>query len=381
MKLCKHFSECGGCQFQDRPYKQQLDLKIEKVKDLAVSWEVGARIKPVVYKEEWFYRNKMEFSFADQKGLVCGLYSKKEKRKVVNIEECLIFSKDTQDILETIREFCREKKYSVYNKYSHKGFLRNLIIRQAKFTKQTMIGLVTGNSQVLDKKEFVKRLLSLKLEMPIKSIYQIINDSFSDAVIFEKKELLYGSSFIEEKLGSYIFRIGIDTFFQVNPRMAVDFYGQIKKYLNLSGKENVLDLFCGVGSIGIFLASGGSQVWGVELSEEIVEKARENAKINNVENISFFACDVRKFLNIQGAPSKDIDVLVINPPRGGLSNKIIRAILRLKPKVIIYSSCNPDSLFRDLKGLTISYSVDFVEPYDFFPHTKHFECLSFLRRS
>jgi len=380
MKICKHFSECGGCRFQDIPYQQQLAVKESRVKDLATAYKIDTEIKPINASCPEYYRNKMEFSFANQKGLVCGLYSKLEKRKVVDIEECLIFSPDLVKIIKAIKDFLKEKKHSVYDKYSHQGFLRYLIIRETKFTKDIMIGIVTSSSEALEVKEFVKALTSLKLKATIKSIYQIISDSFSDAVVFDKKELLYGEDFIEERLDDLTFRIGIDTFFQVNPYAIVDFYKKIRDYAGISSTEQVLDLFCGVGSIGMFLARDAKFVWGVEREKEIVDIAWQNAKINKIDNISFFAADSRKFLNTQGAFYKNTDFLIINPPRCGLSPKIIRAILRLEPKNIVYSSCNPEALFRDLEGLIDQYNLDFIEPFDFFPHTPHLEVLSFLSR-
>jgi 23S rRNA (uracil1939-C5)-methyltransferase len=379
MNICKHFGDCGGCRLQDIPYKEQLATKEKSIAELAFVSDLDTQIKPINSFEPYYYRNKMEFSFANQDGLVCGLYSSKDKGKVVDIKECLIFSPDTGSILSAIRDFLKSKKYSVYNKYSHKGFLRNLIIRETKFTKELMIGLVTTSEEELDKDKFIEVILSLKLASRIKSIFWIINNSFSDAVIFEEKRLLYGETFIKEELDNLTFKIGIDTFFQVNPKMVQGFYKKIRDYVKLTGKEEVLDLFCGVGSIGLFLAKDAKIIWGVEVIEEIVDIAKQNAKINNIDNISFFTSDARKFLNIEGAPSDNIDLLILNPPRGGLSNKIIRAVLRLRPKSILYSSCNPKALARDLKGLIAEYNLEFIEPFDFFPHTPHLECLSLLR--
>jgi 23S rRNA (uracil1939-C5)-methyltransferase len=161
--------------------------------------------------------------------------------------------------------------------------------------------------------------------------------------------------------------------------MSVNFYKKIRDYANLTKKQNVLDLFCGVGSIGIFLAASAKFVWGIEAAKAIVDMAWQNARENKVENISFIVSDVRRFLNTQKEFYKDADLLVVNPPRSGLSNKIIRAILRFSPKAIIYSSCNPEAFFRDLEGLKGAYKPDFIEPFDFFPHTPHLECLSLLK--
>jgi 23S rRNA (uracil-5-)-methyltransferase RumA len=379
MKTCKHFGQCGGCSFQDIPYPEQLARKEAKVKELMEANGIACQLRPINSFGEWFYRNKMEFSFGMGEPLTCGFYRKGSHRELIDIEECLIFSQSAGDILKAAKDFLKTKGYGAYNKFSYKGFLRNLIIRETKTTKEIMIGLVTTSQETLDKEAFTQALLSLKLPQIIKSVYQITNNSMSDAVCFEKKELLYGEQFIEEKLGGFKFKIAIDSFFQVNPVAIENLYGKIKSYANLNKEEKVLDLFCGGGCIGIFLSRAAKFVWGVEISEAIVETARQNAKENNIENISFFAADTRKFLNEQGTFYKDTDVLVINPPRSGLSNKIMRAILRLNPKKIFYSSCNPETLFSNLKELSIAYKPEFVEPFDFFPHTPHLETLVLLK--
>ncbi|MFH1771632.1 MAG: 23S rRNA (uracil(1939)-C(5))-methyltransferase RlmD [Candidatus Omnitrophota bacterium] len=380
MKLCKHFGDCGGCSYQDIPYKEQLIHKLDKVKNLMSACDIKTDIKPINPSEEWYYRNKMEFSFSSNGNILCGLYSKLKKGKLVDIEECLIFSPDTGLILDTVKKFSKERSYEVYNKYSHKGFLRYLILRQTKFTNETMVGITVSSQNSFDKEGFIKVLAPLKLKSAIKSIYLITSDSLSDAVVFEEKELLYGEAWILEKLGDMAFKISIDTFSQVNPKATVGFYNKIKEYADLDDSKSVLDLFCGAGSIGLYLSKQAKFVWGVEVSSEIIDMAWENAKINNTENISFFVADVRKFLNTQGTFYKNTDLVVINPPRSGLSNKIIRAVMRLNPKKIIYSSCNVDALFRDLKGLTDAYQVNFIEPFDFFPHTRHLECLALFSK-
>jgi len=378
MKICKHFGNCGGCSFQNIPYLQQLKNKEEKLKKLLSYYEIDSSFKPINSYREWFYRNKMEFTFSFQEKIILGLHHKNKKRKVVDIEECLIASQDTEKILNCVKKFADKKNYPVYHKFTHRGFLRHLIIREAKFTNQIMIGIVTTPLQDLDKEEFINDLLNLKLEKKLKSIWWIINDALSDAVVFQKKELLWGDCFIQEELGEYKFNIGIDSFFQVNSFGIKDLYEKITDYTCLTGKEKVLDLYCGVGCIGIFLSKKAKFVWGIELKKEIVEAASENAKLNKIENISFLTDEVRRFLNLKGSFYRGIDLVVINPPRCGLSKKVIRAILRLEPKMIIYSSCNPDTFCRDLKALNSLYKINFIEPFDFFPHTIHLECLALL---
>jgi len=378
MNLCKHFSECGGCRFQDIDYPSQLATKEDKIKELSASLDVPVYPRPIRSGEPWYYRNKMEFSFADNGRICCGLYSKRKKRQLVDIEECLIFSPDAQPILAAVKDFAIKNNYPVYDKYSHQGFLRNLLIREAKFTQQLMVGIVTSSAQNFEQAEFVEVLRGLKLKSEIKSVFQIINDSLSDAVIFQEKKLLYGEPWITEELGEFKFKVGVDSFFQVNPHLAIQLYKTIKDAVKLSRDEQVLDLFCGLGSIGINLAKGAKFVWGVEMAKEIIDLAWENVKLNQINNISFFVSDARNFLNAQGAFYKNTDLLVVNPPRPGLSHKLIRQILRLNPKKIIYSSCNPTALFLDLKELLGQYKLEFVEPFDFFPHTAHLETLAFL---
>ena len=380
MNICKHFGDCGGCSFQDIAYKDQLKQKEDKIKDLLLTHDITTQLKSINHYQQWFYRNKVEFTFSDDEGIACGLHSKLHKRKVVDIEQCLIFSPDTGRILAAIKEFAKKKELSVYSKFSHKGFLRHLILRHAKNTNQLMVGIVTSSEQALQRQEFIECLRSLRLEAKLESIYWVINDSLSDAVVFEKKELIYGEPFIQEKLNGLVFNINIDSFFQVNSKGIADLYNKIADYTHINAERSVLDLYCGVGCIGISLAKKAKFVWGVELGEEIVKAAWENAKINNIENISFFASDVRKFLNCGGSFHKDADLVTINPPRSGLSKKVIRAVLRLKPKEIVYSSCNPTSFFNDAKGFMEDYDLKIIEPFDFFAHTPHMEVLGIFKR-
>lgn len=377
---CPHFGLCGGCSFQDLSYEQQLQNKQTLIQEAMNLAGIDVPLKPINHFSQWFYRNKMEFGFDWHDLGVCGLYRRGGHNHVQDIEECLIFSPDAKLILAAVKKFAKEKKYKGYDKFRWEGFLRHLILRQTKFTDQLMIGLVTTSQDQLDVQGFLASLNDLRLTSAISSVWHIINDSKSDAVVFEKKNLLYGNEFIQEDLDGLRFNIGIDSFFQVNPAGIKVLYKKICEYAQLDSSQNVLDLCCGVGSIGIFLAKTAKYVWGVEISEAIVQAAWQNAKLNQISNISFFAQDLRIFLNTQGQFYQDIDLLVLNPPRSGISAKAIRGVLRLNPKKIIYSSCNPKTLFADLKLLAQSYKPRFCEPFDFFPHTSHCEVLTVLDR-
>jgi len=376
--LCKHFGLCGGCSFQDVPYAEQLAGKEKRIADLMQKGGFDAELKPIHASEPHYYRNKMEFSFGGNlEKLTLGMNSK-NKQGIFDLEECLIFCPDAGTIVSAVRDFCREKKWVSFNKYNHKGFLRYLIVREAKFTHELMVGVVATSQNVFDKEGFVKLLRELKLQARIKSIFYIQSDSWSDAVVFENKEILFGEEFIVEELNGLKLNVGIDSFFQVNPATIQKLYQRMVDVAQVTADARVLDLFCGVGSIGLFLAAKAKFVWGVEVSAPIAAAARANALMNNVKNIEFVVADARDFLQAQNAFYRGVDLLVINPPRCGVAAKAIRAILRLEPKQIIYSSCNPETMFGDLEILKEAYAPQFFEPFDFFPHTKHMECLTIL---
>lgn len=380
---CRHFGSCGGCTYQDLSYSEQLEEKTKKLKELLSFYQIDTKILPIQTGPQWYYRNKMEFTFSwdSEKNIsICGLHKKDQKRKVVDIEECLIFSPHAGKILAKVKEFVREMNYSSYNKFTHRGFLRNLIVRETKFTNQIMLGIVTTSQEKLDGSVLVKKLQELDIFPRIKSIFWIINDRLSDAVIFEQKNLLCGQDYIEENLGKFVFKIYIDSFFQVNPFLMKKLYERIEEYGEFSKDEKVLDLFCGVGSIGIFIAPHVGMVWGVEINENIVKNAWENARINNVNNISFITEDVRRFLGLRKKELKDkIDCIIVNPPRSGLSKKIRSRIMEIRPPRLFYSSCNPLTLCEDLSDFSRIYRIELIEPFDFFPHTPHLESLVVLK--
>ncbi|OQX82036.1 MAG: 23S rRNA (uracil(1939)-C(5))-methyltransferase RlmD [Candidatus Omnitrophica bacterium 4484_70.1] len=374
-KVCKHFSQCGGCTSQDILYPMQLKMKEEEIKKMADFFSLKTEIKPINHFSPFFYRNKMEFTFSsdEEKKVICGLHSK--KGDVFDLEECLIFSPYTGEILRIVKDYLKDR-YPAYNKFTHQGFLRHLIVREAKSTHQLMIGLVTTSMFYLEKEKFLKLLLSSSWGGKISSVYWVINDSVADAVIFQKKELIYGEPFIVENIGDFSFHIFIDTFFQTNSVGAEVLYKKIEEYAQLKGKEKILDLYCGVGAIGIFLSKKVEFVWGVDVEKSSIESASLNAKINNLTNISFICADVKKFLINFKLPQPDL--VVVNPPRCGLSKKIKKHLVKLRPPYILYSSCNPSTFFVDLKDLGEFYNVEFIEPFDFFPHTPYVECLGKL---
>jgi tRNA/tmRNA/rRNA uracil-C5-methylase (TrmA/RlmC/RlmD family) len=268
---CKHFGICGGCRLQDIPYPEQLALKEKKIAELALRGELNTTIKAINHFPFWYYRNKMEYTFSrDQGRLICGLHRQDQRRAVFNVEECPIFSEDLSVILNAVREFLASKNYAAYDTFTHQGFLRHLILRETKFTKQLMIALVTSSQDTLDEDGFLKSLQSVSLQNKIHSIFRITNDSFGDAVVFQQKKCLYQDDFIKENLDGISFRVYVDSFFQTNPHGITSLYRKLVDYAPLTRQDKVFDFFCGMGTITLFLASKADFIWGVELEKSAV---------------------------------------------------------------------------------------------------------------
>jgi len=381
-EVCRHFGECGGCRFQDVDYTTQLVNKQSYLEDL-FDKPLGQRLQPIVGSPNiYFYRNKMEFSFSKNNGqLICGLHNSRNKREVVDIKECKIFSEDTPVILDSLRMFFGKQNTSVHNRFRHKGFLRHLVLREAKNTQDFMVDIVTSSESILDKDMLGQILLSLTLKKRISSLIWTINDSLSDAVIPESWQVLYGGEFIEEVVGGLHFRILPYSFFQVNSYILEDFHKTLQSILNLKGHEKILDLFSGLGAISLVLAHLCDFIWAVEVEPHTVENAYINTALNRINNVSFLSGDVRKVLfNNMRLWKNNIDVVIVNPPRSGVSRKIVQRIKEIYPRRIVYSSCNPKSFSHDIAAFTDSYSVELIRPFDFFPHTPHIELLGLLLR-
>jgi len=284
---------------------------------------------------------------------------------------------------EGVKDFFRKERVSSYNTFSHSGFLRYLVLRESKTKNDFMVNIVTTSESSLDEEAFKSALISLRLKgkKRITSLVWTISDKFSDAVVPEKFEVFYGQDYLEEEIKGFKFRIPVFSFFQVNPFILEVFFEFIKTHLEDSKERTALDLFSGVGSLSLFLAREFSFVWAVEQDELAVKTSLVNASLNNINNVSFLNSDVKKalFLNLNLWREK-IFLVFINPPRAGLSKKIIKRIKNIVPEKIIYSSCNPKSFIVDLQNFLDCYRIKLIQPFDFFPHTPHIEVLALLER-
>ncbi len=381
-RLCRHFGLCGGCRLQDIPYADQLRRKEELCLKLRKEAEIDTALQPIIPSPRiFYYRNKMEFTFADQGGeLRLGLHCQNRKREVFNLQECLIASRSIPAIVSDIHRFVRESGLPAYDVFRHTGFWRNLIIREGKFTKQLMINLVTTSRGSPNLNQLAELIFSSETEEEIVSLIWTENDSFSNAVIPESFRVIRGRGYLEEILDDLTFQISPFSFFQVNPFIIKIFYRKLLEFLHPHGEETVIDLYCGMGPVSLVLARRVKEVLGIEKEVTSIEAARLHAGLNKITNVTFLSGEARKVLLEKRENFRDqIDIMVINPPRAGLSKKVRKRVKEIRPRVIAYSSCNPATFFSNLPDFLESYTVEIIQPFDFFPHTPHLEILGILR--
>jgi len=374
---CSHFGFCGGCTWQNLKYEEQLRFKTRQVKE-SLRHIAGFTDPPVQdalgSNQIFYYRNKMEYAFLPhpEKKLILGLHPRKRFDLVFDLNECFLQSEVANKIVDSVRQFAKEKNLPAYDHRSESGFLRFLVIKEGKNTGQTMVNLVTYKGDFPHRKDFCDAIFS---HFPaVKSIVRNINTKLAQIAVGEEEELLGGERIITERLGKFEFEISSNSFFQTNPRQAEKLYGIVLEMADLQGDEEVLDLYCGNGTISIFLSPRVKRVIGVEAVEETVQNARRNVELNGVINCEFIQEEAKKVLKGFEQDSRSFDLVVIDPPRAGLHPKVAKSLLALRPPEIIYVSCNPTTLARDLKMFCEKdYELENVQPVDMFPHTYHIE--------
>ena len=379
---CRHFGVCGGCRFQDLAYERQVAAKHAQVCDALV--RIGGFVEPpleaiVPARSTFGYRNKLEYSFAQgEDGLVLGFHRAGRWDEIVDLEECLLTTDVGNRIRDAVRTWAREEGVEPYDQETQSGYLRHLVVREGRNTGQVLVLLVTAPGERFDQDYFVETLRRIP---EVRSIHWAINDRPAEVTNLPTK-LLWGEAWIEEEILGLRFRVRPNAFLQTNTEMAEVLYELARDAAGLTGAENVYDLYCGTGTIGIALAQGAGHVWGVEISEEAVACAIENAEANGVTNASFFAGNVGQSLEELRERSGAPDVVVVDPPRAGLAGKALRRTGALEARRIVYVSCNPTTLASDLAVLRDEHGYDLVRctPVDMFPHTPHIESVSILVR-
>lgn len=376
--ICKSYKKCGGCQYQGLAYPKQLEKKQKNVEALLKKF---GKVNPIIgMKEPFYYRNKVHAVFdRDRRGnIISGTYEANSHR-VVPIEECLIEDKKCQEIIRTIRGMLKSFKIKTYDEDTGYGLLRHVLVRRGAKSGEIMVVLVLGSPIFPSKNNFVK---ALRKEHPeITTILLNVNSKKTSMVLGEKESVIYGKGFIRDELCGCTFRISAKSFYQVNPVQTEVLYNKAIEFAALTGKERVIDAYCGIGTIGMIAAKHAKEVIGVELNKDAVRDAKLNAKENNVKNIVFRQGDAGEFMTAMAAAGEKADVVLMDPPRAGSDEAFLSAVVKLAPKKVVYVSCNPETLARDLKYLTRKgYEVRKIQPVDMFGFTVHVETVCLLQR-
>ena len=383
MNICKHNDFCGGCIYQGMDYGQQLRIKEDEVLRLMAEKGVAAgKADPIEgCPSQYRYRNKMEYTFGDfEKGgpLTCGMHRKGNFMSITTVDSCQLVDEDFNRILSAAVEHAHRMGYSFYNKKSHKGLLRNLIIRKGVRTGQLLVNIVTSSEEGFDEEAFAKTVLDLKLDNKVVGILRTFNDSLADAVINQAGRILWGSDHYEEKLCGLKFNVSAFSFFQTNVEAAERLYLEALALIDRIDGKKVFDLYCGTGTISQIMALKAKEVIGIELVQEAAEAAAKNAALNGLDNCRFVAGDVFDVLStIDDKP----DVIVVDPPRAGIQQKALDKILGYGVEQILYISCNPKTLMDNLRYMEYcGYRCDYLKPFDNFPFTKHVETVCLLSK-
>ncbi|MBE6800492.1 MAG: 23S rRNA (uracil(1939)-C(5))-methyltransferase RlmD [Ruminococcaceae bacterium] len=377
-RICPVSRKCGGCQLMNMTYSEQLKFKQAKVVKLLGSFH---RVNEIIGMEKPFhYRNKVQAAFGRTRGgeIISGVYQS-STHNIVKTDCCLIEDKKADEIIITIRKLIKDFKLSVYDERKGNGFLRHVLVKRGFATNEIMVVLVTGTGFFPSKNNFIKELLRIHPE--ITTIVQNINNKFTSMVLGEKETVLYGNGYIEDVLCGCTFRISPKSFYQINPAQTEILYGKAIEFAGLSGKEKVIDAYCGIGTIGIVASKNAGEVIGCELNPDAVRDARINAKINGIENIKFVCADAGEFMLGMKEHKEKCDVLFMDPPRAGSDKKFLSCAIALSPEKIVYISCNPETQQRDLYYLIKNgYKVKKIQPVDMFPYTAHVETVVLLTR-
>lgn len=373
MEKCSYAKKCGGCQYQGIAYEEQLKEKEKKVRKLMKDF---GKPEPIIGMENpYHYRNKVHAVYHHQRNgeIISGIYQE-GTHKVVPVEECQIENQEADRVIQTIRRLAVSFKIKIYNEDSGYGLLRHVLVRTGRKTGEMMVVLVTASPVFPSKNNFVK---ALRKEHPkITTVIQNINDKNTNMILGERNVVLYGKGYIEDELCGCRFRISPNSFYQVNPIQTEKLYQKAIELAGLTGKERVIDAYCGIGTIGLIAAPHAGEVIGVELNRDAVRDAVGNAKRNGIKNARFYQGDAGKFMVAMAEEGEKADVVFMDPPRSGSDEAFMNSVVTMQPEKIVYISCNPETQVRDLKYLTKKgYRVVRICPADMFPFTVHCECI------
>ncbi|WP_456282953.1 23S rRNA (uracil(1939)-C(5))-methyltransferase RlmD [Bacillus sp. JZ34] len=380
---CPIYKQCGGCQLQHINYEGQLLYKQKQVKD--VLERIGKldlsriTVHPTLGMEDpWNYRNKAQVPVGEREGgLIAGFYQQRS-HEIIDMNECLIQQSENDRVVQAIKEICGKYGIKAYNEERHKGWLRHIMVRYGAVTGEMMVVFITRTNDFPHKAKIVEEITTAFPH--VKSIVQNINPKKTNVIFGDETTVIWGEEYIYDTIGGIKFAISARSFYQVNPEQTKVLYDKALEYAELNGEETVIDAYCGIGTISLFLAKQSKKVYGVEIVPEAIDDAKRNAELNGIENAEFEVGEAEVVIPKWYKEGIKADTLVVDPPRKGCDEALLRTILEMKPKRVVYVSCNPGTLARDLRVLEDGgYETLEVQPVDMFPHTSHVECCAFIK--
>ena len=382
-KCPKELKDCGGCQIQELDYQKQLDIKTNEVKQ--VISRIGKLDDVVIHdtlgmEHPFRYRNKAQFPIQKKDNMpVIGFY-KKKSHDLISTDECIIQHEVNDKIIKIIKTYIRAYNVSIYDEKTHKGLLRHVVTKVGFTTGEVMIVLVANGKKL----PYLKELASvLKENIPgFKTLVVNVNTQKTNVILGNENRIIYGDGKINDNIGDLVFEISPLSFFQVNPLQTEVLYNKALEYANLGENDTVFDIYCGIGTISLFLAQKAKKVYGIEIVEDAIKDAKRNAKINNMDNVEFYVGKAEEVVPKMYKEGKRANVVVVDPPRKGCDEKVLDTIISMQPDRVVYVSCNPSTLARDLAYLNErGYKCHEIQPVDMFPHSVHVENVAWLSKA
>jgi 23S rRNA (uracil1939-C5)-methyltransferase len=379
--ICSIANRCGGCQLQHLSYEAQLEYKRKKVQDVierigGINIEVN---KAIGMETPYYYRNKVQFPVGKSKDndIKIGFYAMRS-HNIITTDKCYIQDSVNEEIIKKVKEYIIENNLQPYNEENHRGLIRHIITRISYYTKEIMVGIVINGKKLPNQEDLVSKLTTIP---NMKSIYTNVNKEKTNVILGKKVETIWGAPYITDYIGDVKYNISPLSFYQVNPVQTEKLYNKALEYANLNGQETVWDAYCGIGTISLFLAKQAKKVYGVEIVPEAIEDAKANAALNDINNAQFFAGKAEEIIPQKYKEGIKADVIVVDPPRKGCDKELLDTIIDMQPDRVVYVSCDPATLARDLKILGEGgYEVKEAQPVDMFPETVHVETVVLMTR-